>query len=596
MSLTSIQFERYKIQSYIKECIAQNNLERAIRALNCIVINKDFADQILILRSQNSQNKRSDLLNIEDAQAIRVANNKTAQSLTIIASELPDDFEIFKNKINYYLNTSIDIEDIIEILLQAQQSSNDKIINLKNNLSYYQKINLEEDTDNISEQSLSQYTIHINEIRLQLKDYIQSELTFDKLKPSFADDFWAKDLDNKTFHYIHIHEHQANSDSPYFIDIVLRKDNSQSNLMLWEELYLTGDYKGALKFIDELRIDKGISDQMIYEYTALAFLGTESADKIVNEAVTRKEKIKFEKLKLYILRFQSLEKKSNTQKESLLFILQKIDLAILNIYSNIPNNYLLQEKQRGYSQKREILKRLFNLQIETLETFISHNFDYSVILASFIIELDGGGKFKWLKMSKGKIINSTSFDAIKARNIFVSKYTEKYRNTIEDLAENLYRNLYIKRDSALEEFQKNNLLYACSIGYSLYKDKRFQTLQDEIYLTDTTRELRKNNRSKIAQFEEKVDDTDEFTEILNKIGQRNKDNISSNDQDTTGLEHPIISTEGKSEILTQEQLRDQITNPFQNRKQKSMIFIMICCLLILAGLLFEIFIITYCIK
>lgn len=506
----------------LRECIGNGEIDRAITALKCIVIDKDFADKALLVQSQYSAHKRASIEDTEEHRTVSVERNRITKSLSSIIDEIPPDIDILKNIINYRLSLGANIINIVNTILGLQEYPDKYLIWLKDSLLTSQDKILSDINTESDESSLNQ----LNDFRLQLKNYLHSELELHKFKPQIGLLIWNRLLNDRNFHFTYIREVSISQQSPYFEDILGRDEKSKPLLMLWEEMYITGNYESALNYVNQLRIDKGFADQLIYEYTALAYLNKETPEKIINEAVTKKERIKYEKLKLYLLRSVKPSKKSTTINSSLEYIIQQLNISINKTYSNIAYDYILQSGIRGYSKRREITKKLIQLTIEISETFKFIEYDNSSLVASLILELDGGGKFMWLKCANKKVVNHTTFDAIEKRKFLLSCYRQG--NSIIELKDNLYEALIYRTQKAVKDFQKDKLIYASEIAYLLYEDERFIKIQEST--ANRTGNLEEQNLlKKFIQKEELIDndedmsDSDSFNEAVRQIKERCKE-------------------------------------------------------------------------
>lgn len=505
---------RYQIQKLITECISRNEIDRALTALKCIVVNNQYADDILTLQNQISRVNRENLLGLQNYETISVASNRNLSNITVKISELPEDILILKNKLNYYLNTGSNLEETIKKLKSFIHFNSPTANSISLGLLSSQQNDLENE---LEDDSLNKYSDSLESTINQLRQVID-DISYENLQDDFVKLFWENDLNDRAFHYIHIKGVKQNSDSPYFFDIISRKDAARSKLMMWEEHFISGDYKSAQNFIDSLRIEGGFSDQLIYEYTALNFLKTESTEKIISDIVSRNKRAKYEKLKLYVLRAQSLigDGDSKTKKESIPYIVQQLHLGILKIYNNISFDYIIQATNSNYIRRRNIIKELILLHIELLETFKFIEVNHFATTTSLITELEGGGKFQWIKIFKNKIENKIAYNAIEDRQLLIKYLGSEYRSS--ELSENLYKELFIKGKSVEDEDQRRRYLHACELAYCLYKDERFHDLQKGF--KKSSRPVAQYNEATNKETRSKEEDQ-YFEELINEIDTRN---------------------------------------------------------------------------
>lgn len=99
-----------------------------------------------------------------------------------------------------------------------------------------------------------------------------------------------------------------------------------------------------------------------------------------------------------------------------------------------------------------------------------------------MLELEGGGKYDWIKIEDKRIVNSTLFEA-KNYQIKILEIVNP-NNSIDsqlEIGEHLYNRLK-QKDASIQKFDyiedkvKQKFIDACKLGYFLYEDKNFLEL------------------------------------------------------------------------------------------------------------------------
>lgn len=463
------------IQGRVKTLASQHQLEEAITALKCLVIDNEFNKKVLVLSSNFYNNEKKQRTQTDYSENLYVRNNQISTSIISFADEIPDDLHIIKNRFKYELKTSTDIERIIDALVNCSTDySGRDVIQLKQ--QWLQKQGELDRTGSDSDVS-DDLSTAIYEFSNQVSFHIDS---FDNNKlnqNSVLDYFWNNFLTDSEFAYINSNDKiKTITASIYSSSIIDKVGEERAYMLLWEEEMLAGKKEKSLEYINHVRIELGVSTSIVYEFTALSFLETLGASKVINDAIKGKVGSSFEKLKLYISRAAILEGQSTSLNDSLKYIFDQLISAIDKIYVNIDYNYILMDGASGQSMRRNMIKKCIEISIEICEFFKEYKFDNDRFLEKMILELDGGGKYDWFKMlTHNEIADKTTFPSWSMREKLLSLVNnEKKSNSFSD---NLYNVLLNCKVPDNDSKAAKKYVIACEIAFLLYHDPRFQELQ-----------------------------------------------------------------------------------------------------------------------
>lgn len=467
------------IYDYINKNVTNNNLPRAIRALRNIVIDKKFADKVKIAERNFKEVKDKELKNTQEGRLLTQAYNRISDRILSLAYVIPDDLNILKSRITHGLNGS-KLENSFLLLKEYLNTKSENEVN-----HYIEKLNSAQEShlSDYEEGDLNSLIEQFDNIKEDFKEYLDI-LTLEDFKENFAEIMWDNLLNDNTFFY-KPYIPRIVSNSIIFYNDIMGINNNQIKplLLLWEEEYLAGNYRESLQFINRVRIEFVYDREIVFEYTALSYLDTIGASKIINGAITGNNDSSYRKLLIYVERaINSDTKKSQTYTKSMEYIFDKLLIAISKVYHNINFDYVFNNATRGQSKKRNITKKCIEITVCIVKLFKLFKLEEQEFIYRIITELDGGGKYDWLSIKKKKIVNRTTFYALEHKKTLLD-YIKSEKGNFEKSANNLLAALKEKYKRIIEIDQRNEkFLFACEIGYFLYKKNEFLELQKDYTL------------------------------------------------------------------------------------------------------------------
>ncbi len=508
-----------KLVNKIQNQITTGESKPAIVALQCLVVDYEFSKIIISISSQYERIRIRGLKGMPKNEDESTTNSINDNILNLI-KDLPTDILLVKKRLSYEaekdLNKALDIFSII-----AQPYFDSEIDTLQNDYANAQSI-MKDDLSS-QEQAWSEYTSELEEITRRYILLVES-LSYQDLKADFIDLFWKEALSDEKFHYTPSSFSKVlEEESHYYNDITtyIEDEKARAMLLRWEEEYLAGDLKTAEGYIDIARTELGIIGSMVNEYKALSYLAYITPQKIINRAISNRSYKEIHKLKFYLERANKSQiRKSSTLNNSLRYIYSQLVFSLEKVYNNIIFDYSVDKTPPGSSKKRNVIKRcieiindivpLVNLSEPSEENFIR----------SLILELEGGGKYVWLKPDQDRVIDSVSFEANEYRKKLIKFLTE---DSEQERSNNLY--------DAIEEKYNHKIFFpekidiTCQVAYNLYKEQRFLNIKDEI----------KKKNSSLNNYNEGVQkkqvgtlQSDEKTLIQTNVTNKEMSNTTSN--------------------------------------------------------------------
>ena len=274
--------------------------------------------------------------------------------------------------------------------------------------------------------------------------------------------------------------------SKYYNDIHLEKAPIRGKLLLWQEEYLTGNYKKALDICNSVRLDYDCDNSKIYEYLMLSFLKACDSDVIISSSFNTKDESLFKKLLLYVERVQGLAVVSSTRENSLEEVYLLLLKSINKIYQNINYDYAYHKPARGISKKRELIKKIIETVLLLADKFGGKPAGFIDFCEDLLIELEGGGKYFWIYPIRNGLSNKIRFDAVGYREKVMKllNFEEELIKKQEHISY-LISSLKVKSSKLSSSANKNNakreLILSCELGFILYQDERFKKLKEGIF-------------------------------------------------------------------------------------------------------------------
>lgn len=524
----------------IRGFISEDLLENAIIAMRCIVLDQQFADTISNLSRAFYGNERARMSNTEEYTKLSIERSRIAERLLNLLNDVPDDFTLVKNRLIYEVKNTSNFFKSTEILSNCiNDYTKYAVTSFKDR---YEKLNekylILTEATSLEDMTVSEVSKEQEKLTSEYLTYL-NDISLNHLKFNFYDFFWKATLEDKSFQF------QSYIERPYLVisdflhDIKQNDSEIRALLLLWEEEYLSGFYSESLHYINKIRIDLGIDNSTIYEYTALSFLDANTSDKIINQLVIGKKNTLFSKLKLYIDRSKKSEKQSSTINNSAFYIYKKLSSSLEKLYNNINHDYII-FSERGQTRKRNTLKSILETIINISDAFSAFDIDVNNLVKQLILELDGGGKYRWLTVDKGTIENHSNFDAKSARDNLLSKFPD-----YDNWGANLFTALQIKKGQINEENSSYRFLQAVELGDFLYPNFGFKDLILESIKTHKQR-IRPTIHESKMQEQELVQEQKEGQELI----ERYEENITPESPEKEILNNHILNSDDISDSET----------------------------------------------
>lgn len=363
--------------------------------------------------------------------------------------------------------------DVIEKVLKNNEII---FINIKFKFNSFQEYSFESENLEATEESLTKFNEKIQEISYELMLHIQNLSEID-LIDDWQSRYWDVLLREQNDINYSINPLFLGKRSRFYNDIINREDQAKGKLLLWQEEFLTQEYEKAKKYCEEIRIENGIGDAQIYEYLLLTYSKDIGANNLIKSFLSSAKSTSFDKLLLYLERAQHLGGQTSTLSDSLMEVYMDLMSSINRYYQNISYDYVSAPAQKGRSQKRNIIKGCIEATVmiytsfhETLDKSKLHP-----IVEDMIVEIEGGGKYDWVKMQNDELTDKTTFDAIKKRETLL-EMIHSSGNDIK-LSDYLYGKLIMKKEKINNQVpgddSNEKLFNACKVAYCIYREERF---------------------------------------------------------------------------------------------------------------------------
>lgn len=465
------------IKRRIKD-LAAGSFILATKITKKIVQDKDFYNHIIVLEGDYNSINTQKSKDSEDPGSIKRGFNRLLDNFVQLIDGLPNDFDLLLNRIEDLIKDK-SITLLFDILCSVLKDKS-YVIKLSRDFGMYQEIYFSGDSLVPTEDTLNNYDDIILDISEKIGKFITT-IDENSLAYNWQNKYWEFLIkENNELEYLVIQSSSSGS-SRFYADIIKRKDNARGKLLLWQEEYLTGEYKLARQYCDDLRMKDGFSDSQLYEYLSLTYSKDITPKALIKNYLSTTNPANFEKLLMYIERTQYIEgEKTYTLNDSLTEIYVDLMNSIKMYYQNVSFDYIFDSNKRGTSTKRNFIKKCIEATLkvheffqEKIESLKSHP-----LILDMILEIEGGGKYDWLNLQKEGLENKTTFDSIGKCNILKGISLELLEGI--KISDYLYEKLKSKRERLINQKDENGingkLKNACLVAYYIYYEDRFVEL------------------------------------------------------------------------------------------------------------------------
>ena len=480
------------IKDKLRNSIAKDKLDKVLHVLGNIIIDKEFSDNVLLLTRQFEEIKREHMLGIIFQNELSVKRNQVVNNINKILGKIPDDIEIIRNKIYYYIQNKEDVKEAINFTKNLVDGTANYLIRpFEKEFARINNENLNENDYETTEGELEKWQVENATLGHQLIDLIDQKDKF--LFPrELSDELWEILQKERNSAFIEITFNNKLSDgetSKYYEDIILKEGLVRTKLLLWQEEYLTGNFDEAIKYCNKVRLELNEGTSLIYEYLMLSFLKKYSPDLIIRKAFSNSDNYLFKKIMLYIERSKFLGGVSSTRENSLLECHEHLIKSIKKIYQNIQHDYVTERATRGISKRRELIKQSINTTILLKDKFEFIPESFTEFYEDLIIELEGGGKYDWIYERNGNLKNKTTYNAVEIREKILKIINpENKPQKKEELGSYLIENLTSKSKNIFKarfpKRAKEKLILSCNLGFFLYGNREFLNLKKKVYYSE----------------------------------------------------------------------------------------------------------------
>ncbi|MCB9267832.1 MAG: hypothetical protein H6558_22650 [Lewinellaceae bacterium] len=473
------------IKGALKELIGQVALDKAIDCLKNLATTEAEYDQILSYEARHNSwqkdKQNGTITNEED----NLQRQKLIHLLLDHLKRLPDDLDLLKRKFLYLVKTKEEIPGALDFL--------EKLIHP----DYYSKVHEFRlgQKDFETQLELEDITAEQAEVRDELQKRIKEGLTEliraleqYHLKPNWGEIFQFLLLEEKVEPIVSYRESQIAfvENSRYLNEIredTKSNEDARRTLLLWQEEYLSGDFEKAEEYCNAARLNYRHDTSLVYEYLSLTYLKAFPADKLVRHFLTNESESPLQKLMLYIERAQlPSDSPTETLQESFDEIYMILLGAIKKLYENISYDYAFNKASGGRSKKRDLIARCIETSIlihNRLKAYFERPHSF---LEDLLLELEGGGKYLWMRFQEEDLKDRYIFQAGKQwKELLEIMKAQEQTFDSQAIGEYLLKSLNRKARNLPQApgkgKAKERLLLACDVGYFIHKDERFNELR-----------------------------------------------------------------------------------------------------------------------